>query len=62
MPRWEVRSALRHGSKHEGYVTSETKARDWAKTEIERHGNVGRIEYVDHNEHIIYYDVFEEMA
>lgn len=62
MQRWEVRSALRHGSRHKGYVQGQVKAVVWAKAEIEKHGNKGRIEMIDRNRCIVYYDVFEEMA
>ena len=62
MARWEVRRALRWGSEHQGYVTSEEQAMSWAKSDIERHGNVGRIECVDQKSHVVYYDVYEEMA
>lgn len=62
MPRWEVRSALRHGSQHEGYTTSLQRALSWAQAEITKHGSVGRIEFIDKKKRIVYYDEFEEMA
>ncbi len=57
--RWEVRSALRWGSKHERWFASEGEAMLFAKSEIEKSGNVGSVRVVDQ---VIYYDIHPEMA
>ena len=59
---WELRRALRYGSKLIGWSSSLKEAKRFAKKEIEAHGNVGRIEMIDRDTRTLYYDVHEEMA
>lgn len=58
---WERRRALRWGSEHIGWHETEIVATKHAYTDIEKHGNVGRIEQVDRVNRIVYYDVHAEM-
>lgn len=60
--KWEVRRALRYGSEHMGFVETETVAKNRAYADIEAHGDVGRIDLVDREMHIVYYDVHPEMT
>lgn len=56
--RWEARSKLRWGSRHEGYYPSEAAARQFATKQIQENGNKGRIEAVIGN--TVYYDIYPE--
>lgn len=60
--KWEVRRALRYGSESMGFVETEIVAKNRAYTDIEAHGDVGRIEMVDHEMHIVYYTVYPELT
>jgi hypothetical protein len=53
---------MRWGSRHAGYVEGEEAARAFAISEIEKHGSFGRIECVDVEKRVLYYDVFPEMT
>lgn len=53
---------MRWGSKHMGWHETEIVATNHAYTDIETHGNVGRIEQVDRVNRIVYYDVHEEIT
>ena len=59
---WERRRAKRYGSEHAGWHETEIVATNHAYTDIEAHGNVGRIEQVDRVNRIVYYDVYAEPA
>jgi hypothetical protein len=55
--QWEARSALRYGSKHEGYFASKDAAEAFAREHIAKTGNVGKIETVING--VVYYTEFE---
>lgn len=60
--RWEARSAMRYGSQHRGWFEEQDEAVAFARAEIAKHGNVGRIEMNDTTNRIIYFDVHEETS
>ena len=57
---WEVRRARRWGSECMTYVPFRVDAETYARQDIARHGNVGRIIKIDRNTRTLYYDVYEE--
>lgn len=60
--RWEARSALRYGSEHRGWFETQDEAVAFARAEIAKHGNEGRIDLNDANNRIIYFDIHHEMT
>lgn len=62
MAKWEIRRALRWGSEHIRFVGSENMARAYAAGDIVANGDKGRIEYVDQEKRILYYDIHEELT
>lgn len=56
--RWEARSALRYGSRHEGYFPSRDAARQFARRKIKAAGGVGKIETIIG--HVVYYTEYED--
>ncbi len=54
----ELRRALRWGSEHVGWYSTENEARQVAEQDIAANGNVGRIEAVVGS--VVYYTVHEE--
>jgi hypothetical protein len=61
MARWELRRALRYGSKHIRYTDSESMAESYAVSDIVANGDVGRIEHIDRYNRILYYDIHPEL-
>jgi hypothetical protein len=59
---WERRRALRWGSEHMSWHETEIVATNHAWTDIEAHGDEGRITLVDREKRIVYYDVHPKMA
>jgi len=62
MAKWEARGRLRYGSEHKGFWPSKKDAEEFAWLEIRKHGNEGRIDYIDRAKRIIYYDVYPELT
>lgn len=59
---WAMRRARRYGSELIGFASSLEKAKKAALEDIKKNGDVGRIEMINRDDRIIYYDVHEEMA
>jgi len=59
---WEMRRALRYGSELVGFSSTLEKAKKAARDDIKKNGDVGRIEMIDRDERIVYYDVHEELS
>lgn len=55
--KWEARSALRYGSKHEGFFDSYQEAEAFALKRIEEAGNEGGLEAIINN--VLYYSEFD---
>lgn len=62
MAKWEIRRALRYGFESLGYVEDLNAAKVQATSDIVANGNQGRIEMIDRDKRILYYDVHEEMT
>ena len=59
---WEMRRALRYGSELVGFSSTLEKAKKAARDDIKKNGDVGRIEMIDRDKRVVYYDVHEEMS
>jgi hypothetical protein len=59
---WEMRRALRYGSELVGFSSTLEKAKKAARDDIKKNGDVGRIETIDRDKRVVYYDVHEEMS
>lgn len=57
---WEARSAMRYGSKHEGYFRTEDAAHSYADKKISAAGGVGRIGHVERYTFggVVYFDEY----
>lgn len=60
MGKWELRRALRYGSESLGHVDDLKAAKIQAVSEIVANGNVGRIQLIDRDKRILYFDVHED--
>lgn len=54
---WEVRGALRYGSKHEGYFPTRAAAQAYADAAIKAAGSVGSSQTAGR---VVYYDIYPE--
>lgn len=59
---WEIRRALRYGSERIKVVCGLEAAKAHADDDIVANGNVGRIEFIDRDKRILYYDIYPEMT
>jgi hypothetical protein len=58
---WALRRARRYGSELIGYVCNLEKAKKAARDDIRENGGVGRIEMIDRDSRVVFYDVHPEM-
>lgn len=61
MAKWELRRSLRYGSRHIKFVNGLEAAKSFAAVDIVSNGDVGRIELIDRDKRILYYDIHPEM-
>lgn len=59
---WEIRRALRYGSRRIKIVRGLDAAEAYANDDIVANGNEGHVEFVDHVKRILYYDIYPEMT
>lgn len=59
---WEIRRALRYGSERVKIVQGLELAKAHANHDIAAHGSEGRIELIDRDKRILYYDIYPEMT
>jgi len=59
---WEIRRALRYGSERIKIVRGLDAAKAHANSDIVANGNEGRIELIDRDKRILYYDIHPEMT
>lgn len=62
MEHWEIRRALRYGSERIKIVRGLDAAKAHAAADIAANGNEGRIELIDRDKRILYYDIYPEMT
>ncbi|SEE51410.1 hypothetical protein [Bradyrhizobium lablabi] len=59
---WEIRRTRRYGSERVRVVQGLGLAKAYAEADIVANGNEGRIQFIDRDKRILYYDVHPEMT
>ena len=59
---WEIRRGLRYGSERIKVVRGLDAAKSHARADIAANGDKGRIELIDRDKRILYYDIHPELT